>query len=69
MLLTVYTILFVAILVKEWNVFLDACDVLGNFMARAIADDCIPPKFLSSYKGHVEIEEAKNALQVSNNDQ
>jgi hypothetical protein len=35
-------------------------------MARAIADDCIPPKFLSSYKGHVEIEEAKNALQVSN---
>lgn len=41
----------------------DASDVLGNFMARAIADDCIPPKFLASYKGHVEIEEAKNALQ------
>merc|ERR1712112_265658 len=30
----------------------DACDALGNFLARAIADDCIPPKFLHSYKGH-----------------
>merc|ERR1711992_424741 len=29
----------------------DAPDVLGNFMARCIADDCIPPKFLKSYKG------------------
>ena len=28
----------------------DAPIVLGNFMARAIADDCIPPKFLKSYK-------------------
>ena len=41
----------------------DAADVLGNFMARAIADDCIPPKFLKSYKGHVEDEEARCALQ------
>ncbi len=31
-------------------------------MARAIADDCIPPKFLHSYKGHVETDEAKKAL-------
>lgn len=41
----------------------DAADILGNFMARAIADDCIPPKFLKSYKGHVEDVEAKCALQ------
>merc|ERR1712198_319225 len=31
----------------------DAATILGNFMARCIADDCIPPKFLQSYKGHV----------------
>ena len=37
----------------------DAATVLGNFMARAIADDCIPPKFLQSYKGQVEDEAAK----------
>jgi len=40
----------------------DAPEVLGNFLARAIADDCIPPKFLHSYKGHVETCEAKAAL-------
>jgi len=40
----------------------DAPTVLGNFMARCIADDCIPPKFLQSYKGSVESEEAKVAL-------
>jgi len=40
----------------------DAPEVLGNFLARAIADDCIPPKFLHSYKGHVETAEAKAAL-------
>ncbi|XP_017776222.1 PREDICTED: programmed cell death protein 4 [Nicrophorus vespilloides] len=28
----------------------DASTVLGNFMARAIADDCIPPKFLKIMK-------------------
>merc|ERR1711976_1018997 len=26
----------------------DACDGVGTFMARCIADDCIPPKFLQS---------------------
>ena len=31
-------------------------------MARAIADDCLPPKFLSTYKGHVENDQAKEAL-------
>ena len=42
----------------------DACDALGNFLARAIADDCIPPKFLHSYKGHPDnTAESKSALQ------
>jgi len=31
----------------------EAPTILGNFMARCIADDCIPPKFLQSYKGNV----------------
>ena len=29
----------------------DACTIVGNFIARAIADDCIPPKFLTNAKG------------------
>jgi len=41
----------------------DASTVLGNFMARCIADDCIPPKFLLSYKGNVEETNMKDALQ------
>eukprot|EP00095_Tigriopus_kingsejongensis_P008042 maker-scaffold201_size263271-snap-gene-1.26 protein:Tk08042 transcript:maker-scaffold201_size263271-snap-gene-1.26-mRNA-1 annotation:"programmed cell death protein 4" len=40
----------------------DAPAVLGNFMARAIADDCIPPKFIASYKGNVEMPQAKETL-------
>jgi len=40
----------------------EAPTILGNFMARCIADDCIPPKFLQSFKGNVEESEAKNAL-------
>ena len=40
----------------------DAPTILGNFMARAIADDCIPPKFILSYKGHVEDELSGKAL-------
>merc|ERR1719411_523202 len=40
----------------------DAPTVLGNFMARCIADDCIPPKFLQSYKGNVTEPEAVKAL-------
>ena len=27
----------------------DAAEVLGNFMARAVADDCLPPAFISSH--------------------
>ena len=40
----------------------DAPMILGNFMARAIADDCIPPKFILSYKGNVCSEMAGKAL-------
>ena len=28
----------------------EAPTIIGNFMARCIADDCIPPKFLNSFK-------------------
>merc|ERR1711936_153091 len=40
----------------------DAPTIIGNFMARCIADDCIPPKFLQSYKGNVTEVEAVKAL-------
>merc|ERR1712241_914676 len=40
----------------------EAPTVIGNFMARCIADDCIPPKFLHSYKGHVKEPGAVKAL-------
>jgi len=36
--------------------------IIGNYIARAIADDTIPPKFLHSYKGHVDSAEARKAL-------
>lgn len=37
----------------------DASTVLGNFLARAIADDCIPPKVINSYKETIDCAEAK----------
>ncbi|XP_049857865.1 programmed cell death protein 4 [Schistocerca gregaria] len=40
----------------------DAATVLGNFIARAVADDCLPPKFVMSYKDKVECEHARKAL-------
>lgn len=36
--------------------------LLGQFIARAVADDCLPPKFISSYKGQIENEPARVAL-------
>ena len=42
----------------------DAPTILGNFMARAIADDCIPPKFILSYKGNV-CSEMAGRFQIS----
>ncbi|KAF0303825.1 Programmed cell death protein 4 [Amphibalanus amphitrite] len=40
----------------------DAPEILGNFMARCIADDCLPPKYLSGHKGKVECRLAIKAL-------
>lgn len=36
--------------------------LVGQFIARAVADDCLPPKFISSYKGQTESTEARSAL-------
>lgn len=35
----------------------DACTVLGKFIARAVADDCIPPKYVTSAKEALEGKE------------
>ncbi|KAF8790665.1 Programmed cell death protein 4 like protein [Argiope bruennichi] len=43
----------------------DAATVLGNFIARAVADDCLPPKFVQNYKGKVECEHARAALKCN----
>lgn len=43
----------------------DAPTFLGNFIARSIADDCIPPKFLTGYKGQVESEISARCLHRS----
>ncbi|KAK6635190.1 hypothetical protein RUM44_000441 [Polyplax serrata] len=40
----------------------DAPTVLGNFLARAIADDCLPPKVISTYKEKMDCEHARVAL-------
>uniref|UniRef100_A0A0K8SCI9 MI domain-containing protein n=1 Tax=Lygus hesperus TaxID=30085 RepID=A0A0K8SCI9_LYGHE len=40
----------------------DAPTVLGNFLARAIADDCIPPKLITVLKGKAETELARQTL-------
>lgn len=40
----------------------DAPTVLGNFIARAIADDCIPPKFLTVMKEKSDSEPFQEAI-------
>ncbi|KAL1122659.1 hypothetical protein AAG570_002986 [Ranatra chinensis] len=40
----------------------DAATVLGNFLARAIADDCIPPKLIKVLREKAESDHAKLAL-------
>lgn len=37
----------------------DAPTVLGNFIARSVADDTLAPRFLHNYQGKVECELAK----------
>lgn len=40
----------------------DAATVLGNFIARAVADDCLPPKFVQIWKEKVDCDHARQAL-------
>lgn len=40
----------------------DAPTLLGNFLARAIADDCLPPKVIEYYRSKVECDHASEAL-------
>ncbi|XP_061177864.1 programmed cell death protein 4-like [Saccostrea echinata] len=40
----------------------EAPAVIGQFIARAIADDCIAPKFVMTYKGNVDDEHKQAAL-------
>jgi len=37
----------------------EADTVLGNFIARAIADDCIPPKYITIAKEKIETDHAR----------
>jgi programmed cell death protein 4 len=37
--------------------------ILGNFIARAVADDCIPPKFVQQYKGVAECNHSRIAIE------
>ena len=34
----------------------DAAEVLGNFMARAVADDCIPPVYITNISETTETQ-------------
>lgn len=36
--------------------------VVGQFIARAVADDCLPPRFIKGYKGKVDCEHTRVAL-------
>ncbi|KAL5022139.1 hypothetical protein ScPMuIL_001294 [Solemya velum] len=40
----------------------EAPSKVGQFIARAVADDCLAPKFINSYKGNVEGEHMRAAL-------
>lgn len=37
----------------------DAPTILGNFIARSVADDTLAPRFLQNYQGKVECDLAK----------
>uniref|UniRef100_A0A1B6FUN2 Programmed cell death protein 4 n=1 Tax=Cuerna arida TaxID=1464854 RepID=A0A1B6FUN2_9HEMI len=40
----------------------DAPTVLGNFLARAVADDCLPPKIIQQFKEKIQEEHAQASL-------
>lgn len=37
--------------------------LVGMFMARAVADDCLPPKYIQTYKGFVDNTAKQEALE------
>jgi len=41
----------------------EAPQLMGKFIARAVADDALPPKFVQSYKGSVECPNTRASLQ------
>lgn len=41
----------------------EAPKVMGMFLARAVADDCLPPKYIQTYKGFVDNEAKQEALE------
>ncbi|XP_076436179.1 programmed cell death protein 4-like [Babylonia areolata] len=42
----------------------DATSVVGKFIARAVADDCLPPKFILKYKAdHIDCQHTKKAVE------
>lgn len=44
----------------DWFIF--EFQVIGQFIARAIADDCIAPKYVTTYKGCVDDQHKQAAL-------
>jgi len=40
----------------------EAPGLLGRFIARAVADDCLPPKYVSSHKGRMDCIHGRQAL-------
>merc|ERR1712002_682289 len=41
----------------------EASQLMGKFIARAVADDALPPKFVQRYKGNTECTYTRAALQ------
>lgn len=41
----------------------DAHNLLGQFIARSVADDCLPPKFITNYHGKVNRDHVRAALE------
>lgn len=45
------------------SVPLSISQIVGQFIARAVADDCLPPAYVTSYKGKVESPCIRAALE------
>jgi len=39
--------------------------LLGQFIARCVADDCLPPKFIANYHGKVNSDHVRLGSQLS----